>query len=241
MSRPSGTASRAQAVREHPLGRAVLELAAVGLALLILGLVLGLALVGRHGGGAIQGWDHTVWQWSIHHRGHLVGIDKVIAKVGDASLWGPICVVLTVVWFAIRRTPRALAPLLAFLGGEGLVFLIRVVIHRPRPSTADYPAPGAVPGVHETSYSFPSGHAVSVTAVVFALLAMIALTRRTWWPWLLALLVSAFVADSRLVLGVHWFSDVTIGLVLGIAWGITVALVCLRLTWPARRGAAEPT
>lgn len=234
MSQPPGTASRVGAFRAHPWGRAIIELAVVGVVLLVVGLVLGLALVGRHGGGAVQGWDNTVWQWSIHHQGHLVGIDKVIAKVGDASVWGPISVVLTVVWLAIRRTPRALAPLVAFLGGEGLVFLIRVVIHRPRPSTANYPAPGAVPGVHETTYSFPSGHAVAVTAVVFALLGLVALTRRTWWPWLLALVISAFVADSRLLLGVHWFSDVTIGIVLGICWGVTVALLCTRLTWPGR-------
>lgn len=237
MSRSVESVSRAGAVRSHPLGRAVLHLVAVGVVLLIVGLVLGLALVGRHGGGAIQGWDDTVWRWSIHHRGHLVGVDKVIAKVGDASWWGPICVVVSAVWFAIARSPRSLTPLLGFLGGEGLVFLIRVVMHRPRPRTAT--APYALPGVHETSYSFPSGHAVAVTAVLFAVLGLVALARRTWWPWLLAFVASAYVADSRLLLGVHWFSDVSVGMLLGITWGVTVAVVCTRLTSLSWR-AAEP-
>ncbi len=213
------------------LRRMIIVLAATGLALLIVGVGLGLVLIGRHGGGPIQGWDETVWRWSIGHRGPLVGVDKVVAKVGDAALLGPLCVVIGAIMFALRRSPRALIPILAYLGGEGLVFLVRAVMHRGRPVTADYPAPGALRGVHETSYSFPSGHAVAVTAVLFALFGVLAIGRRWWWPWLPAFVLSAFVADSRLLLGVHWFSDVAIGLVLGIVWGIAVALVLVRVTW----------
>jgi membrane-associated phospholipid phosphatase len=99
------------------------------------------------------------------------------------------------------------------------VFVIREVVHRHRPPTAVYPAAGAVRGEHETSFSFPSGHSVAVTAMVFALLGDVALTRRRWWPWVVALVVSLFVIDTRLVLGVHWFSDVTFGLLLGLALG----------------------
>lgn len=206
-------------------------LAASGVALFVVGVLLGLVLVGRHGGGPIQGWDDTVWRWSIQHRGPLVGVDKLIAQLGDAALLGPLCVVASVVTFAVRRTPRALVPVFAYLGGEGLVYLIRAVVHRDRPPTADYPAPGAIPGVHETSFSFPSGHSVAVTAVFFALLGLVALSDRSWWPWLVALCLSAYVADSRLLLGVHWFSDVAIGMILGISWGVTVAVVCANLSW----------
>lgn len=56
MSRSASSVSRAGAVRARPLGRAVLDLVAVGVVLLVAGLVLGLGLVGRHGGGANQGW-----------------------------------------------------------------------------------------------------------------------------------------------------------------------------------------
>ena len=225
------TSSRRRPDRDHPLVRALVELAGTGILLIVLGVILGLALIGRHGGGPIQGWDDTVWRWSIHHRGPLVGIDKVIATVGDAALLGPLCIVLAVLMFLIRRSPRALAPIVAYVGGEGAVTIIREVIHRNRPATANYPAPGAIRGVHETSYSFPSGHAVAVTAVFFALLGLLAFSRHTWWPWLVAFCLAAFVADSRLLLGVHWFSDVTIGLALGIAWGVVVARVCARLSW----------
>ncbi len=207
----------------------IIRLAVIGFGLLVLGVVLGVALVGRHGGGPLQSWDSTVERWYIVHRDGLVGVSKVVATWGDAALLGVIAVALTVVWLVAARSLRGLVPIVAYLGGEGLVFLIRTIIHRHRPLTADYPAPHALAGVHETSYSFPSGHAVAVTALLFAVLGTVALVRHWPWMWLVALLTSCFVADTRLVLGVHWFSDVAIGILLGLGWGVAVASIALRL------------
>ena len=207
----------------------VLVAAAAGI--FVVGLVLGLAFVGRHGGGPIQGWDNRVQTFDVHHRFGLVGVSKVVAFLGDAPKLAVIAAVLTVILVLTVRSIRALAPLVAYFGGELQVFLIRQIIQRPRPPTAVYPAPGAVPGIHDTSYSFPSGHSVAVTAILFALLGTLALARHQWWPWLVALLGSVFVIYTRLVLGVHWFSDVTFGIILGIAWGVTVALVARTVEW----------
>lgn len=206
-------------------------LLAVAVGIFVVGLVVGFAVVGRHGGGPIHGWDGTVERWFPQHRGPLVGVSKFIATWLDAAPLAVICVVLTVVLAVRLRSVLSLIPIVAYLGGEFQVFAIRKIILRPRPPTALYPAPGSIKGVHETSYSYPSGHAVAVTAVLFALLGTVALTRRTWWPWVVALVASLFVADTRLVLGVHWFSDVTFGCLFGIAWGIAVAHVARQLEW----------
>lgn len=211
--------------------RALGVLIAVATGIFVVGLLLGLFVVGRRGGGPIQGWDNRVQAWQVTHRSGLVGASKVIAFIGDAPKLAVAAVVLSVLLFVISRSLRALVPLAAYLGGEFQVFAIRTVIMRPRPPTANYPAPGALPGNHETSYSFPSGHATAVTAILFALAGVAAATYRTWWPWLVALLASLFVVDTRLVLGVHWFSDVTFGFLLGLAWGVTVAAVARRLEW----------
>ena len=210
---------------------AAMVLAGVTLAIFAAGIVIGFVIIGRHGGGPIQGWDDSVGHWYLHHRGSLLGISKVVATYFDAFPLGIICVVLTAILAVTLRTSRALIPIVAYVGGEFQVFAIRTVIHRHRPPTANYPAAGAVNGVHETSYSFPSGHSVAVTAVLFGLFGCIALTYRIWWPWLIALIGSVFVIDTRLVLGVHWLSDVTIGLLMGAAWGVSVAFVGRQVEW----------
>jgi undecaprenyl-diphosphatase len=217
--------------RRRRAWRAAGVLVVAAAAIFAVGLLLGLFVVGRHGGGPIQGWDDTVQRWSVHHRGPLVPAAKFVATYLDALPLGVAAAVLTGLLAAALRTVRALAPLVAYLGGELQVFAIRLVVQRHRPPTASSPAPGAILGVHETSYSYPSGHAVAVTAILFALLGAAALTLRLWWPWLVALVGSWFVCDTRLVLGAHWFSDVAFGFVLGAAWGVAVALVLRRIEW----------
>lgn len=216
----------------HRVTRAVVVLVAVAVGIFVVALIVGLVVVGRHGGGPIQGWDNTVERWYPHHRGSLVGVSRFIATYLDAAPLAVLCVVLSGVLLFTLRSVRALIPVAAYLGGEAQVFFVREIILRHRPPTANYPAPGALRGIHETSYSYPSGHSVAVTAVLVASLGAIALTYRIWWPWLVALLGSVFVIDTRLVLGVHWFSDVTFGLLFGIAWGVAVAIVARQVDWP---------
>jgi undecaprenyl-diphosphatase len=209
------------------------------LVLLIFGLVVGLAVVGRHGGGAIQGWDVTVGNWFLHHRAHLVSVSKFIAFVGDAPFLGAISVVLTIALLLARQRVRAFIPLVAYLGGEFLVYVIRAIIHRQRPLTANFPALHAIPGVHETSYSYPSGHATAATAVLFGLAGLAVMTWNVWWPWLLASVLTVAVACSRLVLGVHWFSDVAFGLIMGVCWGVIVSWALRDVRWPHPLGGHE--
>jgi undecaprenyl-diphosphatase len=214
--------------------RAVAVLAITWLLLEALALVLGLTVVGRHGGGPIQSWDNTVEQWSIGHRAHLVSVSKVIAVLGDAPALGGICVAATIVLLLLRQRMRAFIPLVAYFGGEAIVFFTREVVKRHRPPTANYPAPHAIPGVHETSYSYPSGHATAAVAVLVSLAVLAVITWPKVWGWILGVFlgfVAVVVVWSRLVLGVHWFSDVAFGMVVGVTWGVAVALTLRNLPW----------
>ena len=229
---PQGAETAAESLGQPRLVvRAAILLSCVAAAILVVGLLIGFVIIGRHGGGPIQGWDNSVGHWYLHHRGSLVGVSRFIATWLDALPLGVICALLSVILAFALRSSRAFIPIVAYLGGEFQVFAIRSVINRHRPMTANFPAAGAIKGVHETSFSFPSGHSVGVTSVLFGLLVCIALTYRIWWPWVIALAASLFVIDTRLVLGVHWFSDVAFGLLFGIAWGTTVAFVSRQVDW----------
>ena len=78
----------------------------------------------------------------------------------------------------------------------------------------------------ESTFSFPSGHAMQSMAVSLALVVMLWHTR---WRWLVLLLAIAFVGwvgACRVYLGVHYPSDILAGWTASIAWvaGLTAAL-----------------
>lgn len=216
-------------------------LAAVWVGLVMVGVSVGLILVGTDGTGPVVGTDRAVHDWVIAHRAGLVGLARVLAFWFDAPVMGVWVSVGTVVAVVVgwrRGTFRwsTLGPAVAYLGAEGTVFAVRLVIHRPRPRTAAFPATDALVGIHETSWSFPSGHGTGPIAVLLALAGLVVLRRGGWWPYLAAVVVGLGVAASRVVLGVHWFTDVTVGAALGAVWGVAVC-------WAQRRvePAAVPT
>jgi undecaprenyl-diphosphatase len=80
------------------------------------------------------------------------------------------------------------------------------------------------PVAHAGGYSFPSGHALGA-AVLYGSLAVVtsgAVRRRSvrWTLFAVAAALSLVVAATRVLLGVHFPSDVVAGLVLG--WGIVL-------------------
>lgn len=107
--------------------------------------------------------------------------------------------------------------------------LLKLLFSRERPRW-DEP-------LHEIGgYSFPSGHAVGA-GMFFTVLVLITIivTARGWRRWLLLTLwvgLGVFVALSRVLLGVHYLSDITGGLAFGV--GVTVALWLLVALDPAR-------
>lgn len=206
-------------------------LTGVWLGLQLLGSLAGLVLVRRDGNGPARSLDVGVHDWFIAHRTGLVGISRVLAFVFDAPVLGVLVAVGTLIVVIRRRRLRysVFGPFIAYLGAEATVFMVRLLINRSRPRSADFPATDALIGIHETSWSFPSGHATGPIAVLLALAGLVVLRRGSWWPYVVAVVVGLAVGASRLVLGVHWFTDVAVGAVLGTIWGITVC-------WAQRRG-----
>jgi undecaprenyl-diphosphatase len=122
--------------------------------------------------------------------------------------------------------------------------MIKIVVGRDRP-TFDQVLAVATGG------SFPSGHAMNSTIVYGTLFALSALAWSRPVRRRVATAASALVAAiaaSRVYLGVHYPSDVVVGVLLGLVWLAVVVIPLRHLTerdgqiaiGPARRSGDRP-
>jgi undecaprenyl-diphosphatase len=145
--------------------------------------------------------------------GALRSFAIVLAHSGDSWIW--LAALGLVAWrgappwrtFALRTLAAVLA--LAFV-----VLLVKLTVRRRRPE-GDW---GAI--YRRTDpHSFPSGHAARAT--LLAILA--AVWAPTWWG--VAFVAWApFVCMARVVMGVHYLSDVLVGVLLGAAAAVLTLL-----------------
>jgi len=157
-----------------------------------------------------------------------VGADSVLAPVARAfTFLGNWEVVIAVsllggLWlWAIRGWRYGLAVVLVTLVGRGLVTAQKYGIERFRPDDYDHL-------VHVSTPSFPSGHAAGSMIVYLTLALAIADSRWKWAAVAAAVLVSILVGISRMMLGVHWPTDVVGGWAFGLLW------VMVALPWAER-------
>ena len=140
----------------------------------------------------------------------------VISRLGDGVFWYLLMAALVLVdgMDGLRAS--------AHMAATGVVALTLYKVlkrwtRRPRPYAADLRIRAWVAPLDE--FSFPSGH--TLHAVSFTIVAL------AYYPWLAPLLVpfTAGVALSRVVLGLHYPSDVL------AATGIAIGLASASLAW----------
>jgi len=138
-----------------------------------------------------------------------LGWGRFLNWVGAASI---------IVLLVRREWMRSLFWGLGLYAIHWIVPFVKDQFQRARPEFADI-----------DGYSFPSGHAFGA-ASVYCILSLVLL--RVWagnrWRWLMAAavwLLIPLVALSRIMLGVHYFSDVLAGMALGLAWAFALAAI----------------
>jgi undecaprenyl-diphosphatase len=109
------------------------------------------------------------------------------------------------------------------LVGRGLVEAQKYGIARLRPEDEVHLVPVSTP-------SFPSGHAAS-SMIVYLTLALVLASGTRWkWPAVAAALVLSFcIGLSRIMLGVHWPTDVIGGWAFGLLWVLLALPLAERL------------
>ena len=143
---------------------------------------------------------------------------KAVTWLGsDGVLWTVIAAATVIL--AIRRQWRLAAYLL--VTGAGALTLdpiLKSLVGRLRPVVAH-------PIAHGTGDSFPSGHSLgSIVCYGAVLLVFLPAARGRWRPIFITVIAAlvALIGISRILLGVHYLSDVVGAWALGITWlGIT--------------------
>jgi membrane-associated phospholipid phosphatase len=170
--------------------------------------------------------DQRLADW-LHGRATdpFTDVFRAITWTGNFVTLLVVTLVAVVVLWRRRRRTDALFVALAFLGAQVLSNGMKLGFRRERPFFPD-------PLATESTFSFPSGHAL-VSLAVYSSIALLLARRVSSGPLRLlllggtALLVLA-IGFSRLYLGVHFLSDVLAGFAAGAAW-LALLYVALEL------------
>lgn len=137
----------------------------------------------------------------------------LLAHSGDSWFW---LIGLGLLWWLGDETweQLALVMVIGIVITAVVVMVIKFTVRRRRPQ-------GEWGRIYRSTdpHSFPSGHAARST-----MLAVIALGLGPLWLGLSLLIWAPLVGLARIILGVHYPSDVLAGMVLGIIMGVLVLI-----------------
>ena len=157
----------------------------------------------------LPAWDHA--GLALAHAVRTPWLDGVFAAVTWLGSLAVLLPLALLVWWRRRGDRNAAFVALALIGASALGHMVKLVAARPRPDL--FPPLIYMPA----DWSFPSAHALQVTAFALAwLLRPGAAPRRIEIAVLFSAVTAVFA--SRLYLQVHFPSDVVAGALLATLW-----------------------
>ena len=147
----------------------------------------------------------------------LIDTMQVFTFFGSSQFLLPAYIVV-VSYFVLRKSFRnCITIAVVGLTSQALLFTLKQIFHRARPDAS------LVKNI--TTFSFPSGHTFS--SLVFCSILIYIIKASNWkgiYKWILSMLLLLFaltIALSRIILKVHYPTDVFASLCLAIAWIIS--------------------
>ena len=192
---------------------------------LVLTITLGLAILGGiligllayfvRSSGTLVDTDRSVGQWGVDHAtSWSTDALQIVTELGGTYVVIAVLVVVGVIEYL--RVPNKWVPvflLTVVIGETVLVNTIKELLDRVRPTFN--------PVAETLGPSFPSGHSATAAALYAAVGLVVARRRSPTTRTAIAgvaVALAVAVACSRVLLGVHWMSDVVAGLAFGWAW-----------------------
>lgn len=195
----------------------------------LLGIILPLVIIGFIAEDVLEkerfAFERPMMEWVHAHSGPAVTqLSVFLHHFGGPVVMGGVLILIPVVLYFLKRRTQALFSLISLGGAAATGLLMKMIFNRPRPEL--WPRI-----VQEHGASFPSGH--STMAAALATFVVLMLWRTPWrWPALiLGMAYTLLVGYSRLVLGVHYPTDVLAGWLTGTSMVLTVYQTT-RHVWP---------
>ena len=158
--------------------------------------------------------ENVISYVAVHTTPLLVKTMQIITFFGSIQFLLP-CYILIITYFLLKRNKKtAINIAVIALSSTSAVFLLKQLFQRNRPG---------LPLIENAvGYSFPSGHSLS-SFVFCSILAYILWSSSLKKVWkyaasVLLLLFSISIGVSRIILNVHFATDVIAGFCLGIIW-----------------------
>lgn len=165
----------------------------------------------------------------------VVAVMQAVSDLGGSTTWWVLHSAATL-YLLVRRLPRlALFVAVTAAGGGLLNLAVKAAVSRDRPDLPEQVS-------HAPGFAFPSGHTMgSAIGVSVLLLVFLPVLAPRWRRPAVAAgaLFALAVGLSRIVLGVHWVSDVVGGWLLSLAW--VLAMVAVFRAWQRESGRPQPT
>jgi membrane-associated phospholipid phosphatase len=163
-------------------------------------------------------WLQDQGQW-------LIDTMKVVTDLGNGQVY--VLVAAFLYWCVDRRLGARI--FMVFMATAGVNALLKAAIHAPRPYWVNEEIVGAN---KHSSFGMPSGHSQSAASV----LGMVAVSLHRRWVYVAAGVFVLVMGFTRVVLGVHYLSQVLVGFGVGllVVWAFVRAEETI-VAWMSRQ------
>ncbi|WP_295620666.1 phosphatase PAP2 family protein [uncultured Methanobrevibacter sp.] len=153
----------------------------------------------------IDGFDSSIYNMIAPYiNDNLTSIFKSLTFFGGGLFTSAFCILALIISFILKKRNIGLFIFCSGLINKIITDIIKIIVQRPRPEILRL--------VHETSYSFPSGHtgaSVTLSGALIFLILKSNLNRNIKIILTIPLaILPILIAISRVYLGVHYSSDV---------------------------------